>query len=88
MVPQCYMLCPCVYSIHHYGQLSIMRPCFVLFCNSKKKIGTKFMLLLFSIRVAESPLVWERAVHSVNCAIMSFVNVYEFVCVLLSLFWF
>ena len=46
------------------------------------------MLLLFSIRVAESPLVWERAVHSVNCAIMSFVNVYEFVCVLLSLFWF
>ena len=29
------------------------------------------MLLLFSIKVVEWPPVWERAVHSVNCAGLS-----------------
>ena len=34
------------------------------------------MLLLFSIKVAERPPVWERAVHSVYCACLSrtFIN--------------
>ena len=38
------------------------------------------MLLLFSIRVAERPPVWERADYSVILC-TSFVNVYQFVCV-------
>ena len=42
------------------------------------------MLLLFSVRVAELPAVLERAVHSVLLCV-SFVNVYQFACVLLSL---
>ena len=45
------------------------------------------MLLLFLIRVAEWPPVWERAVHSVYCACLSwaFVKLKNFVCVLHSL---
>ena len=33
------------------------------------------MLLLFSVRVAESPLAWERAVHSVYLAcLLTFIS--------------
>ena len=38
------------------------------------------MLLPFSIRVAECPLVWERAVHSVNCTFLSWALVKFCVC--------
>ena len=38
------------------------------------------MLLLFSARVAEGPLILERAIHSVYCG--RFVGVCRFVCVL------
>ena len=38
------------------------------------------MLLLFSVGLAEWPPVWERAVHSVYCAV-SFLNVYQILCV-------
>ena len=38
------------------------------------------MLLPFSIRVAECPPVWERAVHSVNCACLSWALVRFCVC--------
>ena len=43
------------------------------------------MLLPFSIRVAEGPSGWERAVHSLNCRCLSWALV-NFLCVLLSLF--
>ena len=36
------------------------------------------VLLLFSIRVAECPPVWVRAIHSVFCA--AIVNVNQFMC--------
>ena len=38
------------------------------------------MLLPFSIRVAERPPVWERAVHSVNCTCLSWALVKFCVC--------
>ena len=38
------------------------------------------MLLLFSIRVAECSPVWERAVHSVYCACLSWAFVKFSVC--------
>ena len=38
------------------------------------------MLLLLSIRVAEYPPVWERAVNSVNCACLSWALVKFCVC--------
>ena len=38
------------------------------------------MLLPFSIRVAECPTVWERAVHSVNCTSLSWALVKFCVC--------
>ena len=38
------------------------------------------MLLPFSIRVAECPPVWERAVHSVNCTCFSWALVNFYVC--------
>ena len=38
------------------------------------------MLLLFSIRVSEWPYVWERAVHSVFCACLSWAFVKFCVC--------
>ena len=38
------------------------------------------MLLLFSVRVAEWPPVWERAVYSVYCACLSWAFVKFCVC--------
>ena len=38
------------------------------------------MLLPFSIRVAECPPLWERAVHSVNCTCLSWALVKFCVC--------
>ena len=38
------------------------------------------MLLSFSIRVAERPPVWEKAVHSVNCVCLSWALVKLCVC--------
>ena len=38
------------------------------------------MLLPFSIRVAESPPVWERAVHLVKCTCLSWALVKFYVC--------
>ena len=38
------------------------------------------MLLPFSVRVAEGPPVWERAVHMVNCACLSWALVKFCVC--------
>ena len=38
------------------------------------------MLLSFSIRVAERPPVWERAVHPVNCTCLSWALVLFCVC--------
>ena len=38
------------------------------------------MLLPFSVRVAEWPPVWERAVHSVNCMCLSWALVKFCVC--------
>ena len=38
------------------------------------------MFLSFSIRVAESPPIWERAVHSVNCTCLSWALVKFCVC--------
>ena len=38
------------------------------------------MLLLFSIRVAERPSVWERAAHSVYCACLLWAFVKFCVC--------
>ena len=38
------------------------------------------MLLPLSIRVAESPPVWERVVHSVNCTYLSWALVKVCVC--------
>ena len=38
------------------------------------------MLLLFSISVAERPPVWERAIHSVYCACLSWECVKFCVC--------
>ena len=44
------------------------------------------MLLLLSVRVGEWPSVWVTGVHSVYRTGLSFiVNVYQFVCVPLSL---
>ena len=42
--------------------------------------------MLYSVSVAEWPPVWERAVHSVYC--VSFVNVYQFLCVSYLPVWF
>ena len=44
------------------------------------------MLLLFSIRLAEGPLVFERAVYSVYCA--GLVVVCQFLCVAFFSFWY
>ena len=38
------------------------------------------MLVPFSVRVAEWPPVWERAVHSVNCTCLSWALVKFCVC--------
>ena len=43
------------------------------------------MLLLFSMRVAERLAVWERAVHSVCCALVFGARLSIFVAVFLSL---
>ena len=38
------------------------------------------MLLPFSVRLAERPPIWERAVHSVNCTCLSWALVKVCVC--------
>ena len=44
------------------------------------------MLLVFLIRVAGSPPVRERAIHSANLLCVSCVNVYQCVCVCVCAF--
>ena len=45
-------------------------------------------MLLLSVRVAESPPVWKRAVHPVRLKLMSFVIVKPFSYVSFSFIWF